>query len=225
MAPLDRTISLRAGQIRHLYSDNGTKFVGVNEELKSAIECWQDPSIKQYLNAKGITWHFNVPVNPHAGGLWERSVRSVKHHLHRVGGSRSFTYEELATLLARIEMCLNSRPLSAMSANPSHPAKFLEEMDGRVHHRAARPQQMANKEEKCPRWRSGIDRIASTPPTQWLLGRIVDVFSGSDDLVRSAEVRTQFKTFKRPIGQLVLLPTDSDVHESTEADQYNNFDH
>jgi len=45
-------------------------------------------------------------------------VKSVKHHLRRVLGETSLTYEELSTLLAQVEACLNSRPLEALSDDP-----------------------------------------------------------------------------------------------------------
>ncbi|GBP06895.1 hypothetical protein EVAR_67452_1 [Eumeta japonica] len=49
------------------------------------------------------------------GGLWEAVVRSFKFHLKRVAGSHKFTFEELSTVLTRIEGVLNSRPISAVS--------------------------------------------------------------------------------------------------------------
>ncbi|EFN69637.1 hypothetical protein EAG_00358, partial [Camponotus floridanus] len=51
-------------------------------------------------------------------GLWEAAVKSVKHHLRRVVGDAKLTYEEMATLLAQVESCLNSRPLQPMSDDP-----------------------------------------------------------------------------------------------------------
>lgn len=53
------------------------------------------------------------------GGLWEAGVKSFKTHLKKVSHAQRFTFEEFTTLLARIEACLNSRPLSPMTDNPS----------------------------------------------------------------------------------------------------------
>ena len=45
----------------------------------------------------------------------------MKHHLRRTLGAQIATYEELCTLLAETEACLNSRPLCALSDGPFNP--------------------------------------------------------------------------------------------------------
>jgi len=45
----------------------------------------------------------------------------MKYHLRRRQGSQVATYEELCTLLAEIEACLNSRRLCAFSDDPFNP--------------------------------------------------------------------------------------------------------
>ena len=42
-------------------------------------------------------------------------------------------------------------------------------------------------------------------PTTWPLGRIVEVFSGKDGLVRVVNVKTKNGIYKRPVNKLVLL--------------------
>ncbi|XP_020713016.1 uncharacterized protein LOC110117666 [Ceratitis capitata] len=63
-------------------------------------------------------WHFIPPGAPHVGGLWEAGVKSFKTHFRRVANAMRFTMEEFSTLLAKIEACLNSRPISPLSDNP-----------------------------------------------------------------------------------------------------------
>lgn len=260
LAALDRAILAKAGQIRHIYSDNGRNFVGAERELLEACESWSnDELLKAHLARASITWHFNPPINPHAGGLWERGVQSVKSHLKRMGAATTYTHEELSTLLARISMCLNSRPLSAMSDDPQDltvltPGHFLvggpmvqpwaPDYTEIPNCRLKAWQQLHKiQQEFWNRWREEVIleqnsrnkwlvprrnlavgdmvmlRNHMTPPTTWLMGRVIAVFPGKDDLVRIVEVRTEHSVFKRPIGQLCLLPVNAsleneELHES-----------
>ncbi|XP_070141584.1 uncharacterized protein [Drosophila kikkawai] len=53
------------------------------------------------------------------GGLWEAGVNSFKTLFYKSTATRKYTFEELSTLLAKIEACLNSRPLAPMSEDPT----------------------------------------------------------------------------------------------------------
>jgi hypothetical protein len=77
--------------------------------------------IQDFLATEGCEWKFIPPHSPHFGGLWEAAVNSMKHQLRRTLGSHIATYDELCTLVAQIETCLNSRPLCALSDDPFHP--------------------------------------------------------------------------------------------------------
>lgn len=71
-------------------------------------------ALAECLQIERIKWNFITPLSPSQGGLWERAVRSAKHHLRRVIGTQVLTYEEFVTLLAQVSACLNSRPLIAL---------------------------------------------------------------------------------------------------------------
>ncbi|EZA55101.1 hypothetical protein X777_05356 [Ooceraea biroi] len=75
----------------------------------------QDPDFLNSTASDKVSWHFVPPSAPHFGGLWEAGIKSVKHHLRRVLGNHTLTYEEFTTLLYKVEACLNSRPIAPLS--------------------------------------------------------------------------------------------------------------
>jgi hypothetical protein len=121
----------RRGHVAEIYSDNATNFTDASRELKLLLNSSKCQNlISQEMNNVNIRWHFIPPRSPHFGGLWESGIKSIKYHLKRVIGDTSVTYEEMYTLLTRVEASLNSRPLTPMSPDPTDfsvltPAHFL----------------------------------------------------------------------------------------------------
>ncbi|XP_029054184.1 uncharacterized protein LOC114881530 [Osmia bicornis bicornis] len=114
LAAYQRFVSRRGFPVA-MYSDNGTTFQGANRELTSAYHSViQNSDLRNNLASRGVAWHFVPPNAPHFGGLWEAAVKSLKHHMKRTIGSYTLTFEEMSTLLCRIEACLNARPLAPM---------------------------------------------------------------------------------------------------------------
>ncbi|XP_075162773.1 uncharacterized protein LOC142235404 [Haematobia irritans] len=129
LAALRRFFS-RRGKSSHIYSDNGTNFVGTARKLgKEFIKAVQQNSnVAHDLASERVQWYFIPPGAPHFGGLWEAAVKSVKHHLRRVIGEAKLTYEEMSTFLSQIESVLNSRPLRPVTIDHSElwtPRHFL----------------------------------------------------------------------------------------------------
>lgn len=138
LAALNR-MAARRGAPRHLYSDNGTNFIGANRQLREQYEeieiTYRNEKLQKEILELNIEWHFNAPAWPSAGGLWERAVRSLKHHLKRVVGDQKLTFEEYYTILSKLEACLNSRPLCPLTENIEDldcltPAHFLTGRSG-----------------------------------------------------------------------------------------------
>lgn len=105
----------RRGLCSDLYSDNATNFVGASTVFLRSERKLFDANVQNNLANRGTTWHFSPPLSPHFNGLAESAIRSVKHHLRRIIGETTLTYEELSTVLAKVEACLNSRPIHPMS--------------------------------------------------------------------------------------------------------------
>ena len=113
-----RRFIARRGKPSLIWSDHGSNFVGASRHLKELIEFLQQQQsqevISNFCSAQNIVWKFIPGRAPHFGGLWEAAVKSFKKHLSCVVGEVKLTFEELTTVLAQIESCLNSRPLTAL---------------------------------------------------------------------------------------------------------------
>ncbi|XP_026471164.1 uncharacterized protein LOC113375440 [Ctenocephalides felis] len=118
LSALRRFIS-RRGCCSVIHSDNGRNFVGAKSELRQLATLFQsDKSKGELITASsnlGITWQFTPSHAPHFGGLWEGSIKVMKHHIRRIIGSHCLTFEEYTTLLCQIEAVLNSRPILALT--------------------------------------------------------------------------------------------------------------
>ena len=110
-----RRFIARRGRPSLVWSDHGTNFVGAAHEIKEFFQFLREQetqdAVADFLSGQSITWKFIPQHAPHFGGLWEAAVKSMKTHLRRELGSVKLTYEELSTVIAQIEACLNSRPL------------------------------------------------------------------------------------------------------------------
>lgn len=123
LSALKRFLS-RRGPVKSMFSDRGTNFVGSNSYLRDLYKFLDEyrPHLEHELSENRIDWTFNPPASAHFGGSWESMVKVIKNHLFKVVGQQILTYEELLTVLAQIEALVNSRPLTAMSSDPSEPA-------------------------------------------------------------------------------------------------------
>lgn len=79
LAALRRFIA-RRGRPEHVYSDNGTNFIGANNQLKELYALFNSENhqnlTSNFAIEHHITWHFIPPVARHFGvdSLWESTV-------------------------------------------------------------------------------------------------------------------------------------------------------
>ncbi|XP_071580238.1 uncharacterized protein [Temnothorax nylanderi] len=198
-----RRFSSRRGKPAHIYSDNGTNFVGANRELKSLAQFLTDEAknIERASGEIGITWHFIPAHSPHFGGLWEAGVKSTKHHLRRIAGNAVLTFEEFYTFLTQIEALLNSRPLIPMSSDPNDltpitPAHFLI---GRTLTSVADPTLMHLPESKLSRWQL-VQKLQQHFWQRW-----------NKEYISELQQRTKMTKSAEPIkeGTLVVIKEDN----------------
>lgn len=244
IAALKRMIS-RRGIIREVISDNGTTFVGANNYLRAIVKQLEE-GMGEIEDKFDFKWTFTTPKAPHQGGIYEAAVKSAKHHLVRVIGETTLTFEEYSTILYQVEACVNSRPISPLNDDPTSllaltPGHFLigeplvrlpDERDfqniaanrlNRWEHVQKMTQHFWTRwhEEYLstlinrPKWLTEnrniqigdlvVLREDDTPPLKWKLARVQEVIRGTDNLVRSAIIRTSRGVYKRPVAKLGLF--------------------
>ena len=114
---LERFIA-RRGEPKEIWSDNGTNFVGAQQELRRSIHELNQDTIHEHLLKKEIAWIFNPPGASHMGGVWERQIRTIRAVLAGVLKQQVLDDENLTTLLTVVESIINGRPITKLSDDP-----------------------------------------------------------------------------------------------------------
>ncbi|XP_066919725.1 uncharacterized protein [Clytia hemisphaerica] len=113
-----RRFICRRGSVRTIRCDNGTNFVGANNELQKALQEMDTDKIKDNLLRYGtdfvINWIHNPPYGSNFGGVWERLIRSARAILNglMLTHGHSLNDESFRTFLVEVEGIINSRPLT-----------------------------------------------------------------------------------------------------------------
>ena len=117
MRAFDRMCN-RRGVPEEMISDNGTNFVGANQELcELRNQLLQNGKLKESIRNKGIKWNFNPPLAPHFGGVYETMIKAAKKAIYAILQNADVN-DELLTAFTGAESLINSRPLTYQTANP-----------------------------------------------------------------------------------------------------------
>jgi len=72
-------MSNRCGIPEEMLFDNGTNFVGANQELcQMRDKLFKDRKLKEGLINRKIKWTFNPPFAPHFGRVFEVMIKAAK---------------------------------------------------------------------------------------------------------------------------------------------------
>jgi len=113
-------IALR-GAVRQIRCDQGSNFVGAKNELATAANGMNTDRIAACLLEQNCDFRFNAPCASHAGGACERQIRTIRNVLNSTFalGQGRLDDSSLRTFLYEAMAVINSRPLVAMSSDPS----------------------------------------------------------------------------------------------------------
>lgn len=111
-------IALR-GAVRQIKCDQGTNFVGAKNELKNALKGIDADRLTVFLAEKQCDFVLNAPHSSHAGGVWERQIRTVRNVLRSTLSLSSDRLDDasLRTLFYEAMAIVNSRPLTVDNLN------------------------------------------------------------------------------------------------------------
>ena len=193
----------RRGRPAHMFSDNGTNFVGANSKLIELFKFIDSDfnNVSHALSNDGIQWHFIPAKSPHLGGSWESLIKRTKYHLHRVLSNSKLNFEEYSTVLSQIEAILNSRPLTPISSDPSDfspltPAHFII---GKSATSIPEPNYVNIEENRLKRYQY-LTKLIQSFWKRWSL-----------EYVSELQVRNKWKEKHKnlQVGSLVLLKEDN----------------
>ncbi|XP_031773721.1 uncharacterized protein LOC116414759 [Apis florea] len=198
------------GRCREICSDNGTNFMGAYNELRRIRKFlqWNGKSIGYHAIAESVEWRFMPPHAPHFGGLWETAIRSAKRHLLRTIGETRLTYEEFNTMLARVEACMNSKPLHPLSSDPrdsdsisSREISTAADDTATVLEAMARPRTSDHDSEQA-------SRAQRRKPSATAMETRPNSPAASKIRRNDVSVHTSTVTLTRPVAKICLLSVD-----------------
>ena len=116
-----RFLALTGATTRVIYSDNGSNFHGAEAELKRGLKRLKKKWPFNDLAFRGVEFRFNPALASHQGGVFESIIRLVRKVMTALMDDKklhNLTDDGLETLFREIQLILNGRPLTRVSADP-----------------------------------------------------------------------------------------------------------
>lgn len=107
------------GTVRQIKSDQGSNFIGAKNELKEALKEVNEERLAVFLSEKQCDFSMNAPYTSHAGGVWERQIRTVRSILQATIELSSGRLDDasLRAFLYEAMNIINNRPLTIDNLN------------------------------------------------------------------------------------------------------------
>ncbi|XP_055631988.1 uncharacterized protein LOC129771892 [Toxorhynchites rutilus septentrionalis] len=194
-----------------MYSDNATNLRATAKTLREHYQkidaTEHNDEVNDFLADRRVQWLFIPARSPHHGGLWEAGIKVAKTFLSKIRNNYNYTFEELSTLLAQIAACMNSRPISPISDDPSDPqpltpAHFLI---GRALDASPEINRLEQQIGSLSRW-NYIQRVSQDFRSRW-----------QTEYVLSLQRLTKWQNVSPNIaeGDFVLLVNDNEKSHSS----------
>ena len=105
------------GTVSSIRCDQGSNFIGANSEFKAAMRELDTAKISAFLANKQCEFIFNAPHSSHAGGIWERQIRTIRNVLRATIelGHERIDDASLRCLFYEAMLIVNSRPLAPVN--------------------------------------------------------------------------------------------------------------
>ena len=108
-----RTFIALRGQVRQVFCDRGTNFVGAANELAKSLK--ELETMKLFLEQAKCEFVFNSPSASHMGGVWERQIRTFRNVLNGVVlHTEGLDSSSIRTVFYECMNIMNNRPLTTI---------------------------------------------------------------------------------------------------------------
>lgn len=107
------------GAVRQIQCDQGTNFVGAQNEFKAALQKLDTERLSTFLSQNQCNFILNAPHSSHAGGVWERQIKTVRSVLNTTLSLSHGRLNDasLRTLFYEAMAIVSSRPLTVDNLN------------------------------------------------------------------------------------------------------------